>query len=194
MNNADTISDTTSRLQRVYDVYRTCKLNEIYYFTMFRRAEKQTLIFDIMIALATSAFPLLVFLTYKSLIAYEITIILASCIAILGITRPLLGLSRKQYQYSTLYRGYVQIRIEMEALLEDIQLSHQFGDRDLLLFQKLRKEMSELASQGADTAPSPALIRRLQAVVEAETPVEAFRRPSDDSSGLVGAQVPQGRS
>jgi hypothetical protein len=170
-------SDDALIYNGLYDTYRTCKLNEIYNFTMAQRVNKQLVIFDIITAVLSTVLPILL-VTHLNLPALLFSVV----VLILNVVRPVLQLPQRQVRYMVLYREYMLMRLEFEDIVEQVKVEQGLSDTDKRRYLRLRAKLADLGTHGDAVQPPQRLIRRLQDAVNQQIPIENLWWPNSSNT------------
>lgn len=103
---------------QIYDLYRTIRMNALYYGAKLRNLQRWSLILEISVALATSA-------TIGSLAVVKPALpYVAVVAAILGVLKPILNISKRIERLSKLWLDYTNLYREANAIVSDMQMYH----------------------------------------------------------------------
>lgn len=174
----DQIPDLTStdslegHLRRLYDDVRTIRFQEIYYYTMQRRMQRQERILDILLALSSAL--LIPLITFAQILP---SILVASEIVLLAMAKPLLNYSDRQGKAVSLASRLGVVRATLERVVEHVAQNHELTDGDRSIVDNAGLEWRSTQWLEDPFQPNRHLLERIQADVRKEYPVENFWLP-----------------
>ena len=172
MNGAYRYSPQQAELIRIYDVYRTVRLNVHYYGRRVTRLTRWHLGFQIAAAVGTSA--TLGMILWAS--DHRVWLIVSAGAAIAATVAPLFGLAAKISQRERLHLAYNVLSQSFEHLVHEIKSRQEFLEEHRSAAAILSRQYEALASFD-EPDPSRRLIEKCTSFVSRELPPGTFWLP-----------------
>ena len=167
-----------ARLDRIYDLYRSCILNELYYGHRLNLFTRSGLWLDVIIIIGSGTSGVagwIIWTKYPALAALWAVIAAAS--TLLAALKPVLQTDSKIKRYSSLFSAYRQLAISMKMVADEIGETGGIPRETEREIDRIRARYRTL-SVDDDPGPSPKLVERLQAEVNRRVPTSALFYPS----------------
>jgi hypothetical protein len=169
-----------ARFDRIYDLYRSCILNELYYGRRLNLFTRSGLWLDIVIIIGSGTSGVagwIIWTKYPALAALWAVIAAAS--TLLAALKPVLHTDAKIKRYSSLFSAYRQLAISMKMVVDDIGETRAIPREIEREIDRIRARYSTL-SVDDDPRPSPKVVERLQAEVNRRVPTSTLFYPSSN--------------
>jgi hypothetical protein len=176
--NSAVLTEPTERVYQVYDVLRTLLLNKKYYAERLSLFQKYNFVMEMLIACGTAGSGVAGFAVWQLAVGKIVWGIISAAAIVLAIAKPLLKLTDRIEMYAKLYGEYTSAFARMKILVDDIQVDRALPPARIKLFEELRSRTAELSKLG-DPRPNRDLVRRLQAQVISELPINRLWLPGD---------------
>lgn len=165
-----------ARLKQIHDLYRTARLNELYYQHRVNSYRKWNLCIEVLTALTTStAIGGLTF--WKSNTGSMIWTVLVSVPVVLTVVKPFLQLSDLIEQSSKRHSEYRSLFLDLQELEGQITLRQGLDDSLLLKFEDALNRSKRLGLQD-EVNVSERLRRKCFDAVGLELPVSSLWMPT----------------
>jgi hypothetical protein len=158
----------------IYDLHRVLRMNALYYGKKLRRVQGWNLAIEIGIALSTSA-------TIGTLLRpvpgfHWLLWVFSLTAAVLGVLKPIIGLPRRVERLSKLWSDYITLSLETGRIVGQIQAYQHVSPEMENAVESVRDRFDEL-SKREDPYPNAGLLKKQQAVVEKELPMDRLWSP-----------------
>jgi hypothetical protein len=176
--NSEVVSEQMERVYQIYDVLRTLLLNKKYYAERLANFQTYNFVMEMLIAYGTAGSGFAGFAVWQLAAGKIVWGLISSAAVILAIAKPLLRLTDRIEMYAKLYGEYTSAFARMKIPVDDIQIDKAIAPARIKLFEELRTRTAELSKLG-DPRPDRDFVRRLQAQVIVELPIERLWLPGD---------------
>jgi hypothetical protein len=165
------------RLDHIYDLYRNCILNELYYGDRLNLFTRSGLWLEVIVVVGSGTSGVagwIIWTKYPALAALWAVVTAAS--TLLAALKPALRTDAKIKRYSSLFSAYRQLAVSMKAVVDEIA---EVGgipreiERDI---SRVRTRYRALVAEDAPR-PSPKLVGQLQAEVNRRVPASLLFYP-----------------
>jgi hypothetical protein len=168
----------TTRFDRVYDLYRDCILNELYYGYRLQLFSRIGFWLEVVIVVGSGASGVsgwIIWTTYQELAV--LWAIIAAASTLLAALKPILQTDAKIKRYSALFSAYRQLALSMKNVADEIREVGEIrrdADREI---ERVRTRYRSL-SVNDDPRPSQRLVEGMQLEVNRRVPPSSLFYPS----------------
>lgn len=189
------MGSVTTRYDRIYDLYRNCILNELYYGRRLKLYSRIGFWLEIIIVLGSAASGVsgwVIWTKYPQL--GFVWAFIAAVSVLLAALKPAFKTDAHLKRYSTLFSAYRQLALSMQMAVEEIAEHGGIRPGTEREIDRIRARYRNL-SVDDDPSPSTKLVTALQADVNKRVPASSFFYPSagqaippapDDAKAIAG--------
>ncbi len=164
---------------RVYDLYRTSRLNVKYYAAKLHTAEQQIFWMDLIILVTAPGSSIAGFWFLQNPVGEYAMKILGAIAAIVAILKPLLNRTKKVKNYEELRTGYQALEHDLQVITETIIQKNKYDKELQKDFQKSLKRIGLLKKKETDSAENKNLKEKCTKEVLQELPTDRFHIPQE---------------
>ena len=175
-------ANPVARYDRVYDLYRNCVLNELYYGHRLNLYSRIGLWLEIVIVVGSGTSGVSGWFIWTKYPEFAFVWgIIAAASTLLAALKPVIHIDTRIRRYSTLFAAYRQLALSMRTVVDEI--SEKGGilrerERDI---DRIRKRYHDLSGDD-DPRPSRNLVLKLQNEVNVRAPPDSLFYPPAMSS------------
>ena len=172
------MGSVAARYDRIYDLYRTCILNELYYGHRLKLFSRMGFWLEIIILIGSSASGVsgwIIWTKYSQL--GFVWAFIAAVSVLLAALKPAFKTDAHLKRYSTLFSAYRQLALSMQMAVEEITEHGGVRPGTEREIDRIRERCRNL-SVDDDPIPSSNLITALQDEVNKRVPPSSFFYPS----------------
>lgn len=156
------------RLKKLYDQYRTARMNHEYYGRRLHNYQRINLIYEIVLALGTSS-AVAGFYFWKTDPGKQMWAAFGVVVIIFSVLKPVLQIPKKVERYSRLHAGYGALFYDLKEAVEETRAAGGIDPKMKELIDKSRTRYRELGVED-DPRASEKLLRKCQESVKRSTP------------------------
>jgi hypothetical protein len=168
------------RFDHIYDLYRNCILNELYYGDRLNLFTRSGLWLEVIVVVGSGTSGVagwIIWTKYPALAA--LWAVVSAAATLLAALKPALRTDAKIKRYSSLFSAYRQLAVGMKAVVDEIAeaggISREI-ERDI---SRVRTRYRALVAED-DPRPSPKLVGQLQTEVNRRVPPSSLFYPLPD--------------
>lgn len=161
----------------VYNLWRTSKLNVLYYSTMQKRYTVTLKIFDIFLAAATPGSAIATFALWKSKTGGELWQAIIIVAAIVALIKPALNLTAIITKTDTILSGYKLMSYDLEELIKKIRRNGKYGNDETAIFDEINLRKRTLITQDPEIKSSFRLRNKFTIMINEELSQYDFYLP-----------------
>lgn len=169
--------DGVAQLDGIYDLYRNCLLNQLYYSRRLTVFGHISLWLELVIVIGSGASGVsgwVIWTSYPHL--KPIWAAIAAFATLLAATKPVLNIDARVKRYSTLFSAYRQLVINMAEIVEGIREARRVTSEIKRDVYQVRTRYRILAADD-DPKPSAKLVAKLQSEVNRRVPPDSLFYP-----------------
>lgn len=170
-------AESVAQLDGIYDLYRNCLLNQLYYSYQLTLFSRVSLWLELVIVIGSGASGVsgwVIWTSYPGL--KPIWAAIAAFATLLAATKPILNIDARVKRYSTLFSAYRQLVINMAEIVEGIREARRVTPEIKRDVHHVRTRYRILAADD-DPKPSAKLVTKLQTEVNRRIPPDSLLYP-----------------
>jgi hypothetical protein len=166
------------KFDRIYNLYRTCVLNELYYGCRLDSSTRTGFWFEVIIVVGSGTSGVAGWIIWTKYPAMSVLWgVIAAASTLLAALKPVMQNDGKMRRYSTLHSAYRQLAITMKEIVDEIAEVNGISPDMEREIGRMRTRYRALSSDD-DPRPSRKLVERLQAEVNQQVPTSSFFYPT----------------
>ncbi len=181
-----------AKYDQVYDLYRNCVLNELYYGTRLNLFSRTGFWLEIVIVVGSGTSGVAGWIIWtKYPAAAALWGVIAGTATLLAALKPVLQTDAKIKRYSSLFSAYRQLAISMKVVVDEIAEAGEIPPEIDKEIARIRTRYKTLAVDD-DPRPSPRLVEALQSEVNRRIPASSLFWPPAPAAPLPAAPMRAG--
>jgi hypothetical protein len=174
-------NNSLARLERVYDLYRDCILNQEYYGYRLNLFSRAAFWLEVSIVIGSGASGVsgwIIWTRYEAFAA--LWGVIAAGSTLLAALKPVLQTDAKLKRYSRLFSAYRQLAISMKVVVDEIAENGGISrdiDREI---ERVRARYRSLSADD-DPRPSHKLVEQLQVEINKRVPLSSLFYPQPNA-------------
>lgn len=180
-------ANPAARYDRIYDLYRNCILNELYYGHRLNLFSRTGFWLEVVVVIGSGTSGVsgwIIWTEYQSFAA--LWALIAAAATLIAALKPVLQTDARIKRYSQLFSAYRQLALSMHMVVDEIREAGGVSRETDREIDRIRVRYRNL-SVDDDPRPNPKLVERLQGEVNKRVPAATlfFPAPPVPPSGPV---------
>lgn len=161
----------------VYDLYKTARLNRLYYTARLHHIERLNTFIEIVIAIAAPTSAVTGIWLLKTEFGQEAWKYIAGLAAIAAAIKPILKLSQKIKSLEQCLSGYRALEYDVEQIVNKVKTERAYTKAAQKLLDEAQRKKKVLVCNPPETRQDAKLIDRICETIDRELPAEFFYVP-----------------